>query len=355
MRESERLAMAKWPLEGTEVAWGHSQVRQPTCEACSLREVWNGDERCLDKACFKAKEEGWFGYLVAILQERLEQDFGVTSVPISQSYGGDDLRRYDEVDVALTKEGVCAPGKCERLRLRYYAHGGDVYFGPYKNLPFVYNCNNAQSHKACQRRFLNARQSQDEVEAEKLAKKSAEGRKKIGKELVARAELSVSRALRDSRPAVWRALAEELGCKLKNKAQGRDDSARQIAAALVDGADRMRWIQWGSDEAEQQFAELLAKHMERLGVRMLPGPEELAGQLERLSNFIVDVNRGEVEIDAGVIAGNRENLLEMHRLLIEMREDGRITDHGQFVEMCERHDQLREQWEVISREMVAQF
>lgn len=349
-RESERLVRGGFPLD-VEIGGGDLPIQSSYCTECPAREMRGDEWWCLNKACFRAKQDLWYGTLVIQLQERVLRDFGVHGgqYQINQGYSGYDLRKYDETDMDLVREGICVPGKCERLQFRHIPYPGESFIRLYPDLPFILQCNNTNAHRACQRRFLAGRRTEDEIEAEKIAKQTAEGRRKAGHAILTRAELSVAQALRDRREDVWRALAEALGEKVKG-GQEWETSARQVAAALINGKDRMKWIIWESEDAEEQFEEGLRSMLKRLGVRMLPSTDDLVRRLERMSEFVADLNCGERELTPEMARGNQDNLTAIGVAAAEALRDGRMSQQD-FERIAAWVEELREQLEDISREM----
>jgi ParB/RepB/Spo0J family partition protein len=350
-REAERLVRGGFPLDIEIGGDGDLPIQSSHCTECPAKEMRDNEWWCLNKACFKAKEDLWYGTLVIRLQERILRDLGIHGgeYRINQGYSGYDLRKYDETDAALVENGVCALGKCERLQLRYIPYPGESFIRLYPDLPFILQCNNTNAHHACQRRFLASQRTEDDIEAEKQAKQSAETRRKAGHVILARAELSVVQALRDRREDVWRALAEALGEKAKS-GQEWETSARQVAASLISGKDRMKWILWESEDAEEQFEDALRNALKRLGVRMLSSTDDLIRRMERISDFIGDIKRGERGLTPEMVKGNLANLTGIEMTAAEALRDGRMSqqDHERIAAWVE---ELRGELEGISREM----
>jgi ParB/RepB/Spo0J family partition protein len=349
-RESERLARASFPLD-VEIGVDNPSIQSSHCVDCPLREMKANDWWCLDRTCFKAKEDLWYGTMVIQLQERVLRDFGVHGgqYQINQGYSGYDLKKYDETDVALVDKGVCVLGRCERLQLRYIPYQGESFIRLYPDLPFILQCNNTNAHHACQRRFLASQRTEDDIEAEKQAKRMAEERRRAGHAILIRAELSVAQALRAGRKEVWQSLAEVIGEKAKGS-QEWEASARQVAAALIKGRERMGWITWESDGAEERFEEVIREVMEKMGVRMLPSTDDLVHRLERMSEFVTDLNRGERELTPEMARGNQDNLTAIGMAAAEALRDGRMSQQD-FERIAAWVEELREQWGDISREM----
>jgi ParB/RepB/Spo0J family partition protein len=350
-RESKRLESADFPQDA-DVGAGHPDVRAALCTECPAREMRNGSAWCLDSACYKFKTEAWFGYLVSQLRERLAQDFGDAGwqAQAHQGYSGSDLSRYDTTDAAMVRERHCAPG-CARLRFRYVTYQGGAYIRPFDDLPFVYNCDNSSSHKACGRRFEASHRSEEQVAKEAAEKKATENRRRQGRALVHRAEVSLAKALEAGNPGAWRALAVALNAKPVGKDQSQDLAAlrQAVAAAMFDGAREIQMVTWQNESAMEAFTGLVAGKLKRWGVKLLPCTDDLVSRLERLSEFLVDVNRGERELTREMITGNLENLNKIEADVGWGYAD-KILSFQDYERLLGWIAELREQFEAFSQE-----
>lgn len=341
-KETQLLAAAKFPLD-VQVGEGIEEVRQGTCDGCPARETKDGEDLCLDKACYEAKTEAWYSHLVIQLRERLWRDFG-NDAPVVNSYGGYDLQAIDDDDVALVNSGICAPGRCKRLRFRYISYEPipPYYIQPYPDLPFVYNCSNSSSHAACQRRLRKSRRTDDEVEAEKQAKRDAERRRKAARAIADRAVQSYTRALRAGHEGAWRELATRLGVKVTNGLTA-DAYARAIVEQWWLGNGDVLKRNWSfSDDADVESVEAyMQEWLARAGVAMLPSTDDLIRKLERINHFVLD-DEGlpRTDLTSEQVQGNLDNLTKIAVEAAEMCQDGRMSEHD-FERMMGWVEELR--------------
>ncbi len=349
--ESKPLERTDFPQD-LEVAAGHPQVQAARCHACASREARDSRTWCLDSACYQQKTEAWFGYVTSQLRERLAREFGDAGwqAQVHQGYHGSDLSIYDKTDQAMVQERHCAPG-CARLRFRYVTYKGGSYVRPFDDLPFVYNCDNSSSHKACARRFEASHRSEEQAAKEAAEKKATEDRRRQGRALVHRAEVSLAKALEAGNPGAWRALAVALNAKPVGKDQSQDLAALRgaVAAAIFKGADEMQLITWGNESALETFTGVVTRKLKRWGVKLLPATDDLVRRLERLSEFVADVNCGEQELTREMIIGNQENLNKIEADVGWGYAD-KILSFQDYERLLGWIAELREQFEAFSQE-----
>ena len=295
-----------------EVGAGDPLVHQAMCEGCEYREELDGKTWCLDKSCYLAKKEYWYGHLVTKVQMRARQRWPKHPLPeVRREWGGNDLTNYSDTDKAMVAANHCGP-HCKRLRFRYTLYEGD-YLRPFAELPFVYNCDKRNAYNACVRRFKESQRSEEDRAEEALRQEAAKERQKEARELLNRAEVSVARALRAGHEGAWQALARLVG------GQGGEASLREVAAALLGG---LCDVDWEEETALAYFRDAVVKaEMERLGVGLLDGVEELERRLERISDFVVDVNRGERELTTAMVQGNLDNVAKVQLEVADLYRD----------------------------------
>jgi len=190
----------------------------------------------------------------------------------------------------MVASGHCGP-HCDRLQFRY-AHG-EGYIRPFAELPFIYNCNNTNAYRACYCRYLKSLETADQAAAAKLVAREAERRRKAAREMIQRAEASVARALYEMHEGVWFQLSRyfvEMEEIRKKGGQSVADSMAQIAAHLVGGKELMKFVDWESESAIERFEDALGVGLQRMGVGLLPGMDDLIGKLERIKEFLLDEN-----------------------------------------------------------------
>jgi len=347
--ESRRLDMAEWPFD-VVVGQGDSQIRSARCVDCQFREAQDDVEWCLDAACFKRKRVHWYGYLRARLHEHLLKIFGDTA-PVDDGYDGYDLRSTDEVDVALVRDGICAPGKCKRLRFRYYTYKTVHCLKPCAELPFGYNCNNSSSHRACQQRYLKSLQNKDEAVAEDQARQEAAGRRERVGQYLARAQQSLARALLDKHDGAWRGLIRLFDSPVPGKDQSASDSAMQIARRMLDAqAKYIEWTIWNDEDSVEQAIGRVRDHMAKLGVAMLPSLDDLIRKLERIERFVLyDAFHPRSDLTLEQVDGNMDNVDKIGVQLEEMYQAQQISadDYDLFAKRLAALEQALN----ISREM----
>jgi hypothetical protein len=348
--ESKPLERTDFPQD-LEVAAGHPQVQAARCHACASREARDGRTWCLDSACYQQKTDAWFGYVASQLRERLAQDFGDAGwqAQVHQGYHGSDLSMYDKTDLAMVQERHCAPG-CARLRFRYVTYKGGSYIRPFDDLPFVYNCDNSSSHKACARRFEASHRSEEQVAKEAAEKKATEDRRRQGRALLHRAQVSLAKALEAGNPGAWRSLATALNARLPIK-EDQDLVALRlaVAAAVFDGDFQTKVVNWEGEEALLRFEELVTRKLKEWGVKLLPSTDDLVSRLERLSEFVAGVNCGERELTREMIAGNLENLNKL-RADVGWGYADKILSLQDYERLLGWIEELREQFEAFSQE-----
>ncbi|MBC8444806.1 MAG: hypothetical protein H8D77_01635, partial [Chloroflexi bacterium] len=300
----KRLDDARFPLD-VEVGEGDPAIHAARCQDCPYR-----DEEgtiCLDAQCADEKTDYWKGYQTATFVERLRIQFGEIA-PICEGYGGADLSTRDEVDVALVRDGVCAPGECNRLRFKRGLYTYDAIC-PFADLPFIYNCNHSGSHRACQGRWREAQRTTDEVEAEKLAARVERRNKEQSKVLQERALAAVARALQEGNETVWWRLARVFDSNVK-KGQLGIDGYMAIVAGRVLGSPAASVYDWGTDNSIDNANKLVAERLRELGVKLPLTTDDVAQRIERIAGFVLDEADQEAREDLTPeqVDGNLANL-----------------------------------------------
>ena len=300
----KRLDDVHFPLD-VGVGEGDPAIHAARCQDCPYRH--EEGTICLDAQCAAAKTEYWRGYQTSTFVERLRIQFGAIA-PLCEGYGGSDLSTRDEVDVALVRDGICAPGKCDRLRFKRVLYTYDAIC-PFQDLPFIYNCNHSGSHKTCQRRWREAQRTADEVEAEKLAKRVERRNQEQAKALQERAVAAVARALQEGNETVWWRLARVFDSNVK-KGQLGIDGYMAIVAGRVLGSPAASVYDWGTDNSIDNANKLVAERLRELGVKLPPTTDDVAQRIERIAGFVLDEADQEAREDLTPeqVDGNLANL-----------------------------------------------
>jgi|GEM_PF-4716188 len=313
------LSRAPWPLD-TVVGQGDPRVHDPQCGGCLCRQVTGDRQLCLDRDCYDAKVENWEGYQDSLISQHLQATYGAT-VPIVRTYGGDDLSNRDGVDLQLLEERICAPGKCDRLRLRHCTYKDFTAIYPLPDLPYVWNCNNGNSHNACRKRYLKAKRDEDEIAAEKLAKKTADGRRDQARDLLDRAAASVARALASDHSGAWAYLARHHGAKIE-PGGAADTSRTLLAARLLTERFNLQYFDWKSEDSVDRFTARVKEYLaDAMGLSLPAGLDDLLRKLERIERFIYETE----ELTLDQISGNIDNLNDLLDALGQLREADQLT------------------------------
>lgn len=270
-QNSSRLAGVEWPLEQVfeaPVSEGISR-NLPACEGCPARETRDKEEWCLDKTCFELKGKLWQEAQFAAVRARLETDWG-RSVKIVEGWNGQNLSK-NGIDPELVKNGVCVPGKCKRLRLKYrngYVSPDDLR--PYDDLPFVWNCDNSNAHSACQRRYLASQQAENEKTAERLRAEMGEQRKREAKALVESARALVLAKMQEGQVEVWKQIAgKTAGYSVIEKCTTIEQCQEWVAYSLLDYQFReLGWRDWKGEDALNGFKRSVKEGMKKLGLEL---------------------------------------------------------------------------------------
>jgi len=275
-RLSSPLGQAPFPLDLDLEDAAHVDLLAPCCTACPARQAGeDGPGDCLDPQCYAARRKLWEAHLWDELLERLYRRYGdfVGEFHPGDDSQGYDLRASDQVDRALVEAGRCGP-HCPRLRFHRLPSSDDA-LQPFADLPFAYQCADARRHSACQRRFLASQAGPGRRGAAKT--KTSPQRQHSGasnprvhggqaaQALLARARLSVGRALLAGHPGVWAALAQRLG--------GPSEASLEEALAHVAGrvlSDDLEGQSQGADERTlDSFTQEIQRRLAELGLALL--------------------------------------------------------------------------------------
>jgi len=349
--ESKRLDIATWPLDEI-VGQGDPQIRSARCTGCHLRETSNGTEWCLDRTCFRRKEDvHWYGYLVTRLREHLQATFNATA-PAHDGHAGHagyDLLAEDEIDVSLIQSGTCAPGKCKRLRFRHVTYESSRHIRPCPDLPFIYNCDNTSSHRACQRRHLKNQQTQNETAAQERARRATETRQKNARALLTRAQQGLAQALLAGHPGVWHELARRVDQRPKD-GQPATDSAHQVAAwLLLTLKQQLDHTQWSKKDSGEQFTNTLHGRMAHWGVAIPPTPIDLVHQIEQTERLIFDrADHPRPGLTPEQISSNINNV---NKISIQLEKMHQQISTDNYYRLAKRLAALEQTLKNISREI----
>jgi len=321
--ESKRLDLADWPPD-TIVGQGDPQIRSARCTGCQLCETRESVEWCLDRTCFRKKEDYWYSYLVTRLHQHLRTTFGDTA-PAQDGHAGHagyDLLAEDEIDIALIQSGTCAPGKCKRLRFRHVTYQSNRHIRPCPNLPFIYNCDNTNAHRACQRRYLRNQQTQNETAAQELARRATETRQKNARALLTRAQQGLAQALLAGHPGAW---------------------------LLLTLKQQLDHTQWGEKDSAEQFANTVRGRMAHLDVAIPPAPIDLVHQIERIERLIFDrADHPRPGLTPEQISSNIDNV---NKISIQLEKMHQQISADNYYRLAKRLAALEQALKNISREI----
>jgi len=321
LNHRKRLADAGFPLD-VVVGQGDPAIHTDKCVECAYRDA--DGVFCLDSGCAATKAEYWKSYQNTTFLERVRIQFG-TIAPIVEGYGGVDLSSYNEIDVAMVRDGTCAPGKCERLRFRrvFSARG---YIRPFEDLLYVYNCNHSSSHKACQRRWLAAQRTEDEVEAEQLAVRIGRRNQGQARLIEARAIEAVAEALQGGNATTWRRLARKFDSEADQGGLAIEGFVA-IVAREVFGNPTEHCGDWGAEDTLELAQELIAERMQFLGVKLPETTDDVVKRIERIEGFVLDED-GQVrgDLTQAQIEGNLDNLEKLERKLGDAHNKRTLSD-----------------------------
>lgn len=288
-RNSRRLSGASFPR--TEEIGGAKVVQHPTCEGCPATEVKNGEPWCLDSACFEFKEGKWKDLALQQVRERLVAEYGPVGaeIEITNGYNGQDLRS-DSIDKDLVEKGICVPGKCPRLRLKQNEYGGGMYIKPFSDLPYVWSCNNSQSHSACQRKYLESVTPEEDKSEQVRAAEGVKERKETARELVEQAAGLVLGKLNEKDSVVWRGVVEKIGGRQPALNGTFEECLAIIARQLIsDQVDRLTWKQfWDRSDSLDEFEMSVSSRMRALGLSLPTTFEQLEDRLLKVAGFVMD-------------------------------------------------------------------
>ncbi len=329
-----------FPLDVEMAASGIVSAR---CTDCTARQERAGRDECLDRQCYDAKRALWEARQADELCVRLRELYPDVDDFKVDDFRGYDLRASDQADRAMVRDGHCGP-HCERLGFhRIYS---DYYLQPFDDLPFAYACNNSNAHLACQRRYLAAQQTDADKAAEEQLKNSVASNRQAANVLLQRARLSVARALLDGHAGAWLQLAQCFG---SGEPKSLDDALARAAGKVI-AWDLDCHHDWSEQDTPTKFQAEIQRIMTRLGIALLPGPDDVARRLERIAGFVLDEHgqpRGDLSPEQ--VRGNRTNLRRLRAELAQMAADGRATEEG-AAHLSERIAHLRRALD-ISREM----
>jgi len=344
-REASLLENLRWPLDES-IGDGDPAVQSARCADCATRD----EELCFDSTCARAKEKWWYMHEVAQLKNYLQTTFGATA-PIIDESGGHNLRSYNDVDKALIESGTCAPGKCDRLQFRHVTYRSSSYIYICDELPFIYNCNNANAHRHCQRRYLTAHRSDDEIEQEKKAQKQITERRGQARAMMDRATLAMARALLDGHAGAWKRLVTHIGGTPKD-GQTAESAAQCVAETLLDMRHIVTTWRFELDETLELVEQFIADEMRKAGVALLPSADDLTRKLERIAAFILDdeLISPRRDLTPAQISGNLVNLDRIHAQAEDLHEAGTLPDQD-FIRLNVWACELREALNSISQEI----
>ena len=346
--QSTKLADVTFPHD-VVVGEGDPDIRAAKCMECECR----ADEGtvCLDKRCAGKKGEYWQSYLATTFLERVRIQFDGLIAPVIHDYTGDDLSANNEVDVALVRDGVCAPGKCERLRFRWAPYMRDG-LRPFEDLDYIYNCNHSSSHRACQRRWLQAQRSEDEVEAEKLAKRMERRHREQAKFVEERAVGLVVRALLDRIPGVWCSLARKFDYEIK-EGQVAADEYIAVCARRILGHPTVSIYHWSAEDVPELVQKLVDDQLHRLGVTVPATTDDLARRIERIEGFVLGEDSvARQDLTPEQIKGNLDNLDQLAVDLMQLYKDDHLSQDD-YERLNERVQALWAKLELARERMAA--
>jgi ParB-like chromosome segregation protein Spo0J len=302
---------------------------------------------CLDERCFDEKTALWRANERIRFEEQCQVMFG--AVPeICEGYGGYDLRTRDETDVGLIRDGICVPGKCERLRFKRTVRVFDSDVCPVPGMPFIYNCNNSQSHKACQRRYLESQRTEDEAKAERAAKRRASANRKKAAERLEQMAHVVAKRIYDRDDALWYQLARQFDYKVERE-QPVDVYLWRIAVTLA--GEVPEYIDWEDEDALEQFeTECVEDRLKELQIQMPATVDDVATRLERIKGFVFGED-GELRADLSPeqVNGNLTNLEKLTLELAEMQGTDSMSEQD-FSRLDEEIDYVWETLQALSVE-----
>jgi len=305
-----------FPLDVEMAASGIVSAR---CTDCTARQERAGREECLDRQCYDAKRKLWEARQADELCARLRELYPDVDDFKVDDFRGYDLRASDQADRAMVRDGHCGP-HCERLGFhRIYS---DYYLQPFDDLPFAYACNNSNAHLACQRRYLAAQQTDADKAAEEQLKNSVATNRQVANALLARARLSVARALLDGHAGAWSQLAVAFGAKKELPI----DEALMLISGRVINWDLDCHHDWSEQKTFLRFQEEIQRILSSFGIALLPSVDDEVHQLDRIACFILDdEGQPRADLTPEQIQGNLENLRKVQVELRAMAADGRAT------------------------------
>lgn len=316
-----RLELRRAPFPLNEVIGkGDPRVVEPVCDRCPERVNDGREAYCRRRECYQAKAENWHGYL----EIRLRQAVG-DAARTSEGTAGYNLRDGDRVDLALVRDRVCAPGKCERLTFRRDDWGHGIYIQAAPDLPFSYNCSNHNSHAACQRRYLA---SQESAQVKAAAAAEAETARRCQARAVQmhnRAAGAVATALLagEDYPQVWAALAT--GMRVDKPGTTAAECAQQVAAALI-GQSSSYVGSINTEGGLELHDNAIRRILQKWGVAMPAFLDDLQAKLERIRGFILgDDGKVREDLTPEQGRGNQENLRGLLAQVEGLASDGVIT------------------------------
>ena len=351
---SNRLAQATFPLD-VEIGGSSPMapdlsgeiIRCSKCAGCGCTEEKRDEIWCLDPVCFGEKGALWKAHVRIQFEMQCAVMFG--EVPeICAGYGGYDLWANDEADVGLIRDGVCAPGKCERLRFKLTVRVNENGIAPVPEMPFVYNCNHSSSHRACARRYLESQRTEDQAHEERGKKRRASANRKKAAQRLEQVAHVVSKGIFDRDDALWYQLAKRFDPRVK---RGRpvDVYVWRIAVALA-GEVPKDW-DWEESDVLVQFEEIHVDNLLKfLGIKMPATVEDVGSKLERIKGFVLGED-GELrgDLTKEQVEGNLANL---EKLTLELGEiQGTSSVSGQdFARLDAEIDNVWEMLRAIVKE-----
>lgn len=307
---------------------GAADVVQPTCLGCPAAEMKGDDWRCFDERCYRIKAAAHRANLDAEAQARVATAYNGATIAIMDGYDGHDL--YSKhIDQELLEQGVCIPGACARLRLRYTEHPQRHQIQPWADLPYVWNCNNSQSHAACVRRYTDSQQS--EADQSEAAQAEAAKRERIAeaKTLLSDANRAIAQALLAGHEGAWRCLLD------------MEMSSASAAAPLAESvtayvAKRLYWrnddhfgkymdASWQHDSHLERLRETITAKLNKFGIPRAASAEEIITKIEEMHGFLYTARLDET-LTPEQLAGNcatAEDLLAQAR---HLRDTNQLTN-----------------------------
>lgn len=300
---STELTGRDFPLD-TEIALSEG-VRSATCTTCPSRD----GETCHDKECYELKKKAWRDHQVAQLAARLQKDFNTPAdqVRVNFGWGGHTLNKHSADPKLIAPDGPCAG--CKRLQFQYTNHISTSEIQPYKDLPFVYQCDHSGAHAAAQRRYEEAHKpAEQKTEAAQAAERLKSHKDQV-RAILAQAEASFTRALANNHDGAWRAIAETLGCTPKPADDTEALMCQITTKVFSEQRDSLsnKWTSWDDPNQVTRFRQRVSERLGKYDIATLPALVDIITKLEKIWDFTYN-NRIAGTITGEQIEGNHRNL-----------------------------------------------